>query len=98
MTLTPKRCSLHEVLSTVNAMVEPLARARDTYTVKEENIKTHYAVCDQQRRRVEQILINILNNAVRFTDAGGYVELSIRQETFSDRIKVIFTVGTAAAG
>ena len=97
MTLAPKRCSLHEVLSTVNAMVEPLARARNiTYTVKEENIKTHYAVCDQ--RRVEQILINILNNAVRFTDAGGYVELSIRQETFSDRIKVIFTVKDSGCG
>jgi signal transduction histidine kinase len=39
------------------------------------------------RERVEQILVNLLTNAIKFTDAGGRVEL--RAEAPDDRVRIL---------
>lgn len=48
-------------------------------------------------RRVEQILINILSNSVKFTKEG-IVELSIVPEYFEDRVRLNFTVKDSGKG
>lgn len=36
-------------------------------------------VVDGDRKRLEQIVVNLLSNALRYSDAGGHVELIVRQ-------------------
>jgi two-component system, OmpR family, sensor histidine kinase BaeS len=37
------------------------------------------AVVAGDRKRLEQVVVNLLTNALRYTDAGGHVSLSVRQ-------------------
>ncbi len=39
----------------------------------------HAAVVAGERQRLEQVVVNLLTNALRYTDAGGRVSLSVRQ-------------------
>lgn len=39
----------------------------------------HAAVVAGDRKRLEQVVVNLLTNALRYTDAGGHVSLSVRQ-------------------
>ncbi|MCX6363373.1 MAG: ATP-binding protein, partial [Actinobacteria bacterium] len=39
----------------------------------------HVAVVAGDRKRLEQVVVNLLTNALRYTDAGGHVSLSVRQ-------------------
>ncbi|MEG0571081.1 MAG: ATP-binding protein [Oscillospiraceae bacterium] len=49
--------------------------------------------------RLQQILINILSNAVKFTPAGGKVDLKITHATRSEKIeKVLFTISDTGIG
>ena len=97
ITLMPSRCSIHEILNTAGTLTQPLAKSGNvTFTISEEGIRNRYGICDQ--KRVEQILINLLSNAVKFTDPGGRVELSVKQEFLSDRMRVTFVVKDTGCG
>ena len=37
------------------------------------------AVVDGDRKRLEQIVVNLLSNALRYTDAGGRVRIGVRR-------------------
>ena len=39
----------------------------------------HAAIVAGDRKRLEQVIVNLLTNALRYTDAGGHVSLSVRQ-------------------
>jgi two-component system sensor histidine kinase BaeS len=39
----------------------------------------HPVVVAGDRKRLEQVVVNLLTNALRYTDAGGHVSLSVRQ-------------------
>ena len=93
----PSRCSIHEILNTAGTLTQPLAKSGNvTFTISEVGIRNRYGICDQ--KRVEQILINLLSNAVKFTDPGGRVELSVKQEFLSDRMRVTFVVKDTGCG
>ncbi|MCI2062956.1 MAG: ATP-binding protein [Eubacteriaceae bacterium] len=78
--LHPKRMSLAELMENVNNIIAPLAEDKGVeYSAEYENIEYYYAVADQMR--IQQIIINLLNNAVKFTETGGKVELKISQLT-----------------
>ncbi|HEX8429944.1 MAG TPA: ATP-binding protein, partial [Longimicrobium sp.] len=60
-------------LATLEALVEPQLRARDLhyrYRLGDAEVLAH-----ADRERVEQIVLNLLTNAIKFTDPGGSVEL-----------------------
>ena len=49
--------------------------------------------------RVNQILLNLLSNSVKFTPAGGTIRLSMRQSPVKDsRTNVVFTVSDTGIG
>ncbi len=61
-------------IARVVAMVQPLAARKGLALAVDDAAGPQEMVSD--RRRVEQILLNLLNNAVKFTDRGG-VTLSV---------------------
>ena len=74
-----KECNLSELLHTLVNIIQPQVTAKqldffiDTFDVTNEDIYT-------DPLKLNQIFINILGNAVKFTAAGGTVSFRIRQK------------------
>jgi two-component system sensor histidine kinase ResE len=67
------------VLETVHKFL-PRARSKDLYLLTNTDSKDYITVyCDPDR--IEQLLIIILDNALKFTPPGGRVEVNLRKET-----------------
>jgi PAS domain S-box-containing protein len=65
--------SLASVIDTIVPMIEPQAEAKDL-RVTRQTVGDVIACAD--RAKVEQILINLLSNSVKYTDAGGHIDVS----------------------
>ncbi|HET6493744.1 MAG TPA: ATP-binding protein [Thermoleophilia bacterium] len=58
----------------------------------------HTTIVDGDPRRLEQVVINLLSNALRYTDAGGYVALAVRRQGDDALLEVADTgIGIPAA-
>ena len=70
--------SLDDVLHDVRNLIQPMAQEkRIDFQIKEE-ITDRYVYCD--KLRLNQVLINLLGNAVKFTPEGGQVSFHVYQE------------------
>lgn len=77
--VSPRRFSLRESIEKVVHSVTPLA-ARGGLTL-EVDIAAQVGDIVSDSKRVEQILINLINNAIKFTDRGG---IRVRAERLTD--------------
>lgn len=64
-----------EVIEDLDAVVEPQVRGKGLdYTCR---IPAGNAAVRGERERIEQILLNLLTNAIKFTDRGGAIALTV---------------------
>lgn len=79
MTLTAEQISLREVMEGIVSIVQTQVKAKNqNFNVHIDNIIVEDVYCDSVR--LNQILLNMLSNAVKYTQEGGTIQLSLFQE------------------
>lgn len=70
--------SLVDIVKEMNTLIQPMAAEKNIQLVIKTNITDNYVYCD--KLRLNQVLINLLGNSVKFTPKGGRIYLHIKQE------------------
>lgn len=79
MTLNMDQVSLREVMDSIVSIVQPQIKAKNQqFDVFIHDIETENVYCDSVR--LNQVLLNFLSNALKFTPEGGSIEVSLYQE------------------
>ncbi len=77
-TLNISEISLAEIVEELGTIIRPQAKARrQTFAISVYDVKVEHLLGD--KLRINQILINILSNSVKYTKPGGCIEMIIRQ-------------------
>ena len=89
--------SLKEVMGDLHTILDPLVREKGiTLTLDDSAIEYDCVSCD--RTKLEQILINLLNNAVKFTESGGRIALHTKQKKDGNTVEMVFTIEDNGCG
>ena len=80
-----REIELEEVLATVEALTAPQAQAAGLALVADCSVPVR-ALADPDK--LEQVLLNLISNAIKFTAPGGRVEIECRSEADAVRISV----------
>ena len=90
MTLNVGLVSLREVMDSIVNIIQPQVKAKNqqfdavAYEILAENV-----CCDSVR--LNQVLINLLGNAVKFTPENGFVQVSVYQEALQEDTSCVRT-------
>lgn len=90
--------NLENVVESISSIIYPQADAKGLiYTVPLIDLSETVMIGDSLR--LNQILLNLLSNALKFTPAGGTIRLEIRQlQRTEDRMRLRFTVSDTGTG
>lgn len=79
LNLNMELVSLRETMESLVNIVQPQVKAkRQVFNISIENIISEQVFCDGVR--LNQILINLLSNALKFTPEEGKIDVSVKQE------------------
>ena len=79
LTLTLEAISLKEVVEGVVGIIQPQIKTKkQSFDVHIENITVENVYCDSVR--LNQVLLNLLSNATKYTPEGGSIQLSLFEE------------------
>ena len=95
LTLSIEQVPCHDLLGEVAETLRPLAQQKGL--TLEVEIGARPVVIDTDRRALTQILINLLNNAIKFTDAGS-VRIALHQNEFEGTPVTAISVTDSGSG
>ncbi len=93
--------SLRQVIEDVKTMILPQAQEKQLEFITNCQVENNYVYCD--KLRLDQVLINLLGNAVKFTPEGGTITLELQQEPVAPKGYGVYVfkvkdTGTGIAG
>ena len=90
MTLNVEPVSLREVMDSIVNIIQPQVKAKNQrFHVAAYEILSEIVCCDSVR--LNQVLINLLGNAVKFTPENGSVQVSLYQEALPEDASCVRT-------
>ena len=95
--LNPVDTNLKNLFRDLHTIIDPLALKKGISVTFDEDGILYESMCVDVVR-LKQILINLLNNAVKFTDRGGHIDLSVAQELKEGMIKNVFAIHDDGCG
>jgi signal transduction histidine kinase/ActR/RegA family two-component response regulator len=97
LVLNPAAMSLHDLVASVAGLFRGNAQARGLFLrMQLDDAVPDWVVADSQR--LKQVLLNLVSNAIKFTDRGG-VELSVRSLSAQPgRARLVFCVRDSGVG
>uniref|UniRef100_UPI004056E639 hybrid sensor histidine kinase/response regulator n=1 Tax=Agathobacter sp. TaxID=2021311 RepID=UPI004056E639 len=69
--------TLTEIIHDIDSLIQPMTLEKNLHFAIHTDITDNYIYCD--KLRLNQILINLLGNAVKFTPQGGEIALCVEQ-------------------
>ncbi len=100
MTLNVEPMSLSEVMNSISNIMQPqVAAKRQHFNLSAREILSENVYCDGVR--LNQVLINLLGNAVKFTPEKGSVQLTVYQEALPEdtsKVRTHFLVRDTGIG
>ncbi|WP_367932000.1 hybrid sensor histidine kinase/response regulator [Enterocloster citroniae] len=96
MVLVPKPFSVDELVSTTESLMRSRMEDKEIDFRVETSIICSNLIGDDMR--IEQILVNILGNAVKFTPKGGRVIMRVLQSAEGERILTTYQVEDTGCG
>lgn len=100
LSINPTVFSLAESTSNIISIAQPTIKEKNMeFEIHARNIKYEYIYADELR--INQILINLISNAIKYTPEGGKVLLDLEEQP-SDKghnmIRIIYTVSDTGIG
>jgi len=87
MELSLNSINLLEIINSIKVVMQPLIDEKGhNFTVREHNIQHKYLIGD--RLRINQILVNVISNAIKYTPNNGNIEWDIYELPSIDNYKV----------
>lgn len=98
MTIAQEKFNLENVVESITSIIYPQSEERkQKFNMKLVDVTDTQLVGDALR--LNQILLNLLSNSLKFTPADGTISLDIRQiQKKSDRVRLRFTVRDTGIG
>ena len=100
LSLNPEKVFLDELMHDLMEILEPnISRKGILLESSYSNLPHKYVFAD--RMRLNQIYMNILSNAVKYTDTGGKIELRMREEDIpnkAENTRLVFYVKDTGIG
>ena len=97
MVLVPVVFSLNDVVEKVVDIAKPQIEEKQLHFKLETDISSSMIFADELR--MSQIFINILTNAVKYTQEGGHITVSVKEtEVKKESLNVVYQVSDDGAG
>ena len=99
LTLSPQTFSLVETVENLVNISQPMLKEKNIdFNFRISRMDTEYIYAD--KLRLNQIYINILSNAIKYTEPGGSVSVDMREETSQkpDCVKITYIVSDSGMG
>ena len=76
--LNKQAVNLREVVQSLNTVFEPGIKEKDLHYQCLVDIKQELVLCD--RTKLEEIVLNIVSNAIKYTEVGGSICLTLKEQ------------------